>query len=117
MTAENVHCCLVVATVNVLLLLRAGEILLPLKRLRRRCNRSLFSKQLMRINACANLLLSTYTEMHKFATYTHSCQKLIDLKQKSSTESDHARPLLNSKMAQVLSKLAFIKENNQNVTS
>lgn len=88
MTAENVHCCLVVATVNVLLLLRAGEILLPLKRLRRRCNRSLFSKQLMRINACANLLLSTYTEMHKFATYTHSCQKLIDLKQKSSTESD-----------------------------
>lgn len=117
MTAENVHCCLVVATVNVLLLLRAGEILLPLKRLRRRCNRSLFSKQLMRINACANLLLSTYTEMHKFATYTHSCQKLIDLKQKSSTESDHARPQLNSKMAQVLSKLAFIKENNQNVTS
>lgn len=52
--------------------------------------------------------------MHKFATYTHSCQKLIDLKQKSSTESNHARPQLNSKMAQVLSKLAFIKENNQN---
>lgn len=117
MTAENLHCCLVVGAVNVLPLPRAGEILLPRKRLRHRCNWSLFSKRLLRINTYANPLLSTYIEMHRFTTYTRSCQKLIDPKQKSSTESDRARPQLNSKMTQVLSKLAFIKGNNQNVTS